>query len=618
LGFENIVIGTAGHIDHGKSSLVKKITGTDPDRFKEEKQRGITLDLGFASYTYKNRNFSFVDVPGHEKLVKNMIAGATGIDMVLFTIDAGEGIKPQTVEHADIISFLDIQTVVVAVTKSDLVEKTILEKRRREIQDFFGKYHFNNISIVYTSIFDDQSIDNLKEIIYQESLKVKKYNITDSFLMRIDRVFTLKGVGTVITGTSVAGSVKKNDTIEILPQNIKCKIKSIQIHSKDRDLAEKGSRVALNLGGIKKSEVVRGNIAADPDVYESTKSFYALINVFVNADTQFHLKHNRTYNLFIGTFSTQAKIIFLDKQHIIQGESGFCKVVMQGEYTPLFQEKFFIRSSTPQRTVAGGSVLSIRSFDLNKENMLKYLEYLSSENFREAFLLLSRYLNKVHTLPAFAQVTSLKESKMNDLLNEFFLLDGNKICSKNFVNTIVKEATDKLVAEKKLNLGDYTNKLEPSDSFKDYLKNEIITFAETKGFTFENNVFFIKEKTEHEIVAEKIYTTMGEDISLSNVANIAGALSIDEKTAKNALLILQNSSKIKKLDEKNYIRKDILEHFVNSAIEKAKNNGYVDLNMAKKIINAPRKILIPLLEQLDKSGKFTNINNKRYLKKRGG
>ncbi len=618
MGFKSIIIGTAGHIDHGKSALVKKLTGTDPDRFREEKQRGITLDLGFANYKYKGLNFSYVDVPGHEKLVRNMIAGATGTDMILFTIDAGEGIKPQTEEHAEIISFLNIKTIVVAITKSDLVEKVVLEKRRKEIQEFFGKYNFKNIKIINTSIFDDQSTENLKETIYLESLKIKKSNITDSFLMRIDRVFTLKGVGTVITGTSAAGSVKKNDTIEILPQKIQGKIKSIQIHSRETQIAEKGSRVALNLGGIKKSEVERGNIAAAQDIYNPTISFYASLIIFDSTDSEYRLKHNKTYSLFIGTFSTQAKIIFINKQHLKKSESGFCKIIMQGKYTPLFNEKFFIRSLSPQRTVAGGSVLSIYSFNLNKKDILKYLGLLSEENFYDAFQLLSRDLAKIHTLPALPQLTSMEESKTEDLLKKFFLLDGNKICSKTYMSTLTKEAKDKLMAEKNLNLGEYTNKLEPSDIFTEYLKNEIITFAKTKGFTFENNALFIKKKTEHEIIAEKIYTAMAKEISLSNVSNIAQALSVDEKTAKNALFILQNNNKIKKLDEKNYIRQDILDNFINSATEKAKKEGYIDISMAKEIINASRKILIPLLEQLDKSGKFTNINNKRYFNDRGG
>lgn len=253
-----IILGTAGHIDHGKSALVKALTGTDPDRLKEEKERGITIDLGFADLTYPDGlTIGIVDVPGHERLVKNMLAGAGGIDHVLLVIAADEGIMPQSREHLHICNLLKIKSGLIAITKADLVEQDWIELVENEVRNFVKGTFLEGAPIVPVSSKTMFSIDLLKEKIREEALKVEPKPTMGLFRLPIDRVFTLKGFGTVVTGTAISGSISIDEDVEVLPSNIKSKVRGLHSHGKPIKTAYAGQRVAINLQGVDKEELKR-------------------------------------------------------------------------------------------------------------------------------------------------------------------------------------------------------------------------------------------------------------------------------------------------------------------------------------------------------------------------
>jgi len=614
LGRQNVIVGTAGHIDHGKSALVERLTGTQPDRLREEQERGITLDLGFAGIEINSTTISFVDVPGHEKLIRNMIAGATGIDIILFAVDSTEGIKPQTIEHADILSVLNIDILIVVMTKSDKVSKTVLNKRLSETKEFFNRFGYQHKKFLTASIYDQQSLDNLKKTLYECSGLVKNRHISDNFLMRIDRSFSIKGAGTIVTGSCITGRIKTGDDVELLPDGFQTKVKNIQVHSKNSHSASAGDRAALNVTGVDKDKIYRGDIAAAPKVFSQAASFYARLRTFSSISRRDVIKHNKSYRFLIGTYAGQAKIILLDKKSLNAGESALCKIIPDKTYTPLFGEAFFLRSLSPQVTVTGGKVLSIDNFGLDKNNLVTFLSYMENGKTEEAFKVLEAKIKGAVSIPALAQFTDKNDEEIIQLLEKYFISAGGSLTPKRYYSKMIDLAKEEIFSGRSVSLSGYHKYFKNSENIWKIFREDLIRLAEKNGFTYENDKIFKKKKSEHEKLADEIYGKMSQDISLSNTANLSHTLNISEKAAANALTILANRGKIKKLDNKNFIRTDIFDTFIQNAVETAKKEQYIDLKKTKTIIEAPRKILIPLIEQLDKTGLFTNKDNKRYLK----
>ncbi|TYB33163.1 MAG: selenocysteine-specific translation elongation factor [Flexistipes sinusarabici] len=614
MGSQNVIVGTAGHIDHGKSALVERLTGIHPDRFREEQERGITLDLGFAALEIDNTTISFVDVPGHEKLIRNMIAGATGIDIILFAVDATEGIKPQTIEHADILSVLNIEILIVVLTKSDKVSEALLNRRFSEAKEFFNRFSYPHKKILTASIYDQNTIDNLRETLYECSELIKNRYISDNYLMRIDRSFSIKGAGTIVTGSCITGQIKTGDDIELLPAGIQTKVKNIQVHSKNSPSASAGDRAALNVTGVDKDKVHRGDIAAAPKVFSPAASFYARLRTFSSISRKDVIKHNKSYRFLIGTYAGEAKIILLGKKSLNAGESALCKVVPDKPYTPLFGEAFFLRSLSPQVTVAGGRVLSIDNFGLDKNNLITFLSCMENGQTEEAFKVLETHIEGTIDIPAPVQFTDKNSVEINHLIKKYFISAGSSLTPRKYFSKITDMGKEEIFSGRPVSLSGYHKYFKNSENIWKIFRENLIRLAETNGYTYENDKIFKKRKSVHEKLAEEIYEKMSQDISLSNTANLSSSLNISEKAAANALTILTNKGKIKKLDEKNFIRTDIFDNFIQNAVETAKKEQYIDLKKAKTIIEAPRKILIPLIEQLDKTGLFTNKDNKRYLK----
>lgn len=352
----HIILGTAGHIDHGKSSLVKALTGIDPDRLKEEKERGITIDIGFADLLYPESDLTIgiVDVPGHEKLIRNMLAGAGGIDIVLLVIAADEGIMPQSREHLSICDLLKIKSGLIALTKSDLVEKEWLSLVQDEIRGFVKGTFLEGSPIIPVSSKTGENLDLLKKEIKDIALTITPKPSHGLFRLPIDRVFTLKGFGTVITGTAISGKISLDDPLEILPSNIETKVRGLHSHGRSISTAYAGQRVAINLQGVEKEDLKRGDVTVTPSRFTPTKTLDVFLRLL--PDTPL-LKNKSLVHFYAGTSETIARIILYEKEDLKAEEGAYCQLRLQDPVVVMSGDRYIVRRFSPLETLGGGEVL---------------------------------------------------------------------------------------------------------------------------------------------------------------------------------------------------------------------------------------------------------------------
>lgn len=372
----HIILGTAGHIDHGKSSLVKALTGIDPDRLKEEKERGITIDLGFADLTYPDGlTVGIVDVPGHERLVRNMLAGAGGIDLVLLVIAADEGIMPQSREHLAICNLLKIKSGIVAVTKADLVDREWLELVIDEVRSFVKNTFLESAEIVPVSSRSGYNLEILKEKIRAAALKVEAKPVREIFRLPIDRVFTLKGFGTVVTGTVISGTLSVDEMVEIQPAGIGTKVRGLHSHGKPIKTAIAGQRVAINLQAVDKEALTRGDVVVTPGAIVPSRVMDARLEILSDVPL---LKTKSPVHLHIGTSETIARVILFDKEDLKPGESCYCQIRLDDPAVALAGDRFIIRKFSPVITIGGGTVLDPFPLRRRRKEGLEDLETLET------------------------------------------------------------------------------------------------------------------------------------------------------------------------------------------------------------------------------------------------
>ncbi|MCP4719161.1 MAG: selenocysteine-specific translation elongation factor, partial [Desulfobacteraceae bacterium] len=350
---ENIILGTAGHIDHGKTSLVKALTGVETDRLKEEKERGITIELGFASLDLPNgKHIGIVDMPGHEKFVKNMVAGSSGIDVVTMVIAADEGVMPQTREHMEICNLMGIQHGIIALTKTDLVDEDLLELALDDINDFVQGTFLEEKPIIPLSSATGQGLDKFIATLESICDNIPERKFSSIFRLPVDRVFSMKGFGTVITGTLTSGSINVGNDIMVYPKKIVSKVRGIQVHSSSVDNAGPGTRTAINFQGLDKDSVFRGDILSTPDT---------LIESYM-VDAHFHyLKSNakpakpRTRIRFhSGTSEILGYMILLDREELLPGDEAPVQFRLESPVCCIKEDRYVIRSYSPIKTIGGG------------------------------------------------------------------------------------------------------------------------------------------------------------------------------------------------------------------------------------------------------------------------
>src|SRR5713226_610130 len=351
---KSIIVGTAGHIDHGKSTLVEALTGTHPDRLAEEKRRGITTDLGFAFLEEHDARFGFVDVPGHERFVSNMLAGAAGIDVLLLVIAADESIKPQTREHFDICRLLGVKRGVVALTKSDMVDSETLELVRLEAEEFLRGSFLEKAPIVPVSAKTGAGLGELKKALSDAAANASAKDAARYFRLPIDRAFAMKGFGSVVTGTLISGSVGAGDEVELFPRGERLRVRGVQSGGKAVDRAEPGQRTAVNLAGIEHTALKRGMALAAPGKFRKTRRIDVRLELLPSARK---MKQGTRVHFHAGTAETIAEIIFHGQKEVLPGESALANLKLQDEVLVLPGDRFIVRQFSPVVTIGGGAVL---------------------------------------------------------------------------------------------------------------------------------------------------------------------------------------------------------------------------------------------------------------------
>src|SRR2546430_2687602 len=378
---KSVIVGTAGHIDHGKSTLVEALTGTHPDRLAEEKRRGITIDLGFAFLEENGVRFGFVDVPGHERFVSNMLAGAGGIDVLLLVIAADESIKPQTREHFDICRLLGVERGVVAVTKSDLVESETLELVRLEAEEFLGGSFLEHAPIVPVSAKTGAGLGELKRALSEAAANASGRDAARYFRLPIDRAFAMKGFGSVVTGTLISGSVGPGDEVELFPRGERLRVRGVQAGGKAVERAAPGQRTAVNLAGIEHTALERGMVLAAPGKFRKTRRIDVRLELLPSARK---MKPGARVHFHAGTAETVAELFFHGQKELPPGGSALANLKLQDEVLVLPGDRFIVRQFSPVVTIGGGGVLTPlarrpRLRDRGRAVFLKTLERQTGE-----------------------------------------------------------------------------------------------------------------------------------------------------------------------------------------------------------------------------------------------
>ncbi|MCI0514261.1 selenocysteine-specific translation elongation factor, partial [candidate division KSB1 bacterium] len=385
------IIGTAGHIDHGKSALVQSLTGTHPDRLKEEQEREMTIDLGFAFW---GDQITFIDVPGHEKFVKTMTAGVSTIDLVLLVIAADDGIMPQTLEHFEILQLLGVRQGIIVLTKIDLVQADWLELVQEEIRQLVKGSFLESAPMIPISNVTGQGIDHLQQQLRQILPTIKSRPDKGIFRLWIDRVFSIKGSGTVVAGTVLSGACKTGDTVELLPRQKLLRVRRVQVHNKSLEQCVTGERAAINLMDVDKADIQRGDILAWPKYFQPTYMFNARLQLLKSCSRP--LKNRARVHLHLGTGEIIARIVLLERNELAPGQSAFVQFRLEAPVAPDYGDLFVIRSFSPTRTIGGGVVVEVRASKTKwlptaELQRLALLEHANPGDMIEQYLLKQAY-----------------------------------------------------------------------------------------------------------------------------------------------------------------------------------------------------------------------------------
>ncbi len=402
---KNVILGTAGHVDHGKTALIHALTGIDTDRLIEEKKRGITIELGFAHLDFSDGlRVGIVDVPGHEKFIKNMLAGAGGIDLGMLVVAANEGVMPQTVEHLSILRLLGIKDGLVVITKIDLVDDEWIELVKEDITALVKDTFLENKPVIAVSAHTKEGLAELKQEIHRLVLEAEDKNLKIPFRLPVDRVFPVDGFGTVVTGTLIEGRVSVGDVVEIFPSNRTAKVRSLQVHGIDMDTAGAGQRVAINLAGIKRDEIVRGDVVAKVDSVRSSLMLDVRLDVLPNSRRS--IKNGSSLHIYHGSRELLAKAILLDRDELKPGESCYAQLRMKDALSTKVGDPFVVRFFSPLETIGGGVILDDNP-DKHKRNQT---ELLNALKIREGGSLETKLMQVIAqngtSIPGVAQLSS--------------------------------------------------------------------------------------------------------------------------------------------------------------------------------------------------------------------
>ncbi len=613
------IIGTAGHIDHGKSALVKAMTGQDPDRFKEEKERGITIDLGFA---FLNEKIAFIDVPGHERFIKNMVAGVTGIHAAMLVIAADDGIMPQTREHLEILEMLGLNSGLIALTKTDLAENEWMELVESDIKEFVKGTFLEDSPVIRTSIVTGTGLEELKKVIVCLSEKLKIPGTGKPFRMPVDRAFSIHGFGTVVTGAVKDGKVQTDGFVELLPEKKTLKIRRLEAHGEKVDTVFAGDRAAVNLSGTGKEVISRGDMLAEPDCFRPVY----MVDAFISAakSNSKPLKNHQKVKFHNHTSEMMGKINLLEGDFIPPGENAMAQIRLERPVVNVFGDRFILRLFSPQITVAGGRILHPfpRKHRGDFKKTVSYLEKLKTENITECletvlemegpFGMSSRDLEQffgnyyknfekeISQLEEQKLVESFKSGKeltwmhkegilkiRNDILDFLTEFHQNypkrtgfpsgemiKHFQKKYREEVLKAIITKLVEEKKIS------------GESGFLK--LSTFK----FELSSSQLNIKDKIESYVKSR--------ELSPPKIMEIAESLNTEENEVSFIVTVLRINNVIHVIDGQFIIHNNVLDKMEKDLVEYLKKNNHITVAQFRDFFKTSRKFAVPILEYFDR------------------
>ena len=618
---KNIIIGTAGHIDHGKTALIRALTGKETDRWEEEKRRGITIDLGFTYFDLPSGDRAgIIDVPGHEKFVNNMLAGVIGMDLVMLVVAADEGMMPQTREHVDIMSQLGVEKSIVVLNKCDLVDDEWREMVKEEVKEELIGSVFEKANIIEVSAVTHEGIDSLiDEIVHMTKDEVVGKDINTIPRLPIDRCFSISGFGTIVTGTLISGSIKKDDVLEIYPTGKTAKIRSIQVHGKDVKECFAGQRSAINISNLKKDEIKRGCVLAPEDAMENTMMLDVKLNVLESSNRI--LSNRCRLHLFTGTSEVLCRAVLLDVQEAGPGDSCYAQLRLEEEVAVRRGDKFIVRFYSPLETVGGGIILDAnptKKKPFNKEQLeeIKRKEEGSHTDIIE--LLVKKHSETMITIKEIGKLTGLSLEEVSECIDE--LKEENLVYFYEMKKDVyVWHSSKEIQMEREtLNFIENFHKENPYKFgvAKSLLKTKLFTpikqnvfdqiiykymcdekIKKYKEFLSLPNFEINKDKTFLKVEKTLINTYKKAQFDFVRLSEIS--FNEDENLVKDIISVLIDEEKIVKINEEMYTLKSLMDQAEKVVRERLEANNLITISELRDALNTSRKSAKPILEYFD-------------------
>jgi selenocysteine-specific elongation factor len=632
---KQIVLGTAGHIDHGKTQLVKALTGIDTDRLKEEKERGITIDLGFAHLTCDDGTaVGVIDVPGHERFVRNMLAGVGGIDLVMLVIAADEGVMPQTREHLAICQLLQIKDGLVALTKTDLVDGDWLELVTEDTREFLKGTFLEGKPIVPVSAKTGSGLDELKQALQTLVARVPAKHPEGKFRLPIDRVFTIRGFGTVVTGTLFSGTVHVEDRVEIYPKGLQVKVRGLQVHNHSVPEAVAGQRTAVNLQGIEKVELARGDVLGRPGEFAPSFMLDAVLQHL--ADAPRPLRHRSRVRLHLGTSEILGRVILFDRDELAPGDEAYVQFRLEEPAIALPHDRYVIRSYSPVQTIGGGMLLDVQPAKHRRgdASLSLHFQRLAEGTPEDVF---THHLRQAGhqglRLSAFLPRTDLPEPRLRQLTAALQRRGEARAVNAEMGWYLHEDAFQALMAELREHLAAFHRQqpLRPGTSLEDLRAkvrglDERVYMLAIEALQRQGEVVVERERVRlatHRVALDDtrehlLRQVEGEFLAAGyqppRVEEIFAKVQIGKGHDRELLQVLVDQGRVVRLKDNVVFHREVLQQVEAALVQFLQEHREITPVEFKDLLGVSRKYAIPLLEYFDSQKLTIRIGDKRVLR----
>jgi selenocysteine-specific elongation factor len=629
---KSVIIGTAGHIDHGKTALVKALTGIDADRLEEEKRRGITIDIGFAHLELPlpagdTLRVGFVDVPGHERFVRNMLAGVGGIDLVLLVIAADESIKPQTREHFDICRLLSVRRGITVLTKSDLVDRETLDVARLEVEEFLRNSFLDpaHSAVVAVSVMTGAGLDELRQAIVKVATEIPARDSTALARLPIDRAFTMKGFGAVVTGTLLSGTIGQEEELEVFPTGQRARVRGVQVHGQAVEQTRAGQRTALNLAGISTQELARGMVLAPPSTFRPASRIDVSLALLTSAKP---LKDQSRVHLHAHTFEAMATVSLLGRKQLSPGKSGFARLRLAKPTLLLPGDRFIVRQFSPVVTIGGGVALDVASIHRmpGLEDFLKILAGGDAQSILQA-----RIARRSHDGIVLSQLVAetgwpgqMIEAHLADAAGRSQVLRlGNRFLHRPAVQALMSKmitSVEQFHRQNPLVPGMATEELRQQFSLNAdifaaligmLVRERKLHIAGERAHLPGRGVVMKDEEAESKKTIEAAFASAG--LKAPALKDVLAGLKVDKPRAQKIVTLLLRDKVLIKISEDLVFHRDALSELRKRMLSEKAKSPKINVARFKDLAGVSRKYAIPLLEYLDREHVTRRVGDERVI-----